>query len=82
MIQGSLVSGPWSKATRGNETIHTLSNGDLTLEFTNKGGVLRQATLNQFKTYRGDELRLFDSLGSRMHYALVTDQSLVRSDQC
>jgi YidC/Oxa1 family membrane protein insertase len=78
----SLVSGPWSQATRGNETIHTLSNGDLTLEFTNKGGVLRQATLNQFKTYRGDELRLFDSLGSRMHYALVTDQSLVRSDQC
>ncbi|MGA1330516.1 MAG: membrane protein insertase YidC [Bacteroidia bacterium] len=81
-LDTAIGTGPWAMATRGTETTHTLSNGDLTLEFTSKGGVVRHATLNEFKTYRGEALRLFDSLGLRMQYALVTDQTIIRSDQC
>ena len=78
----ALAFGPWTAATQGTETSHTLSNGDLTLTFSSKGGVLRQASLPNFKTYQGQALEIFDSTGSQMHYALVTDRTIIRSDQC
>lgn len=78
----ALAFGPWAAATQGTETTHTLSNGDLTLTFSSKGGVLRQASLQNFKTYQGQALEIFDSTGSQMHYALVTDRAIIRSDQC
>ena len=78
----ALAFGPWTAATQGTETSHTLSNGDLTLTFSSKGGVLRQASLQNFKTYQGQALEIFDSTGSQMHYALVTDRTIIRSDQC
>ena len=78
----TLAFGPWTAATQGTETSHTLSNGDLTLTFSSKGGALRHASLQNFKTYQGQALEIFDSTGSQMHYALVTDRAIIRSDQC
>jgi YidC/Oxa1 family membrane protein insertase len=50
--------GDFSELLKGEEKITTITTQDLTLSFTNHGGVIRELELNRYKTYYKQPLKL------------------------
>lgn len=56
----------------GDSATVTLSNGDLTLEISNKGGVIARATLDKYQRYDSARVELISPATDRMGFTLTS----------
>ncbi|WP_118973523.1 membrane protein insertase YidC [Taibaiella koreensis] len=69
-------------AFRGSESLVTLSNGDLSLQFSTKGGYPVEASLDSFKTYNGALLSIFKgNKGNKLSFSIPVNGKTLISDQ-
>ncbi len=63
------------------EEIITISNDDLSLSFTSKGGFPVHADIKGFKTYEQDDLVLFDGEKNQLQFLLPYDGKVLPSNE-
>ncbi|WP_118950622.1 membrane protein insertase YidC [Taibaiella helva] len=69
-------------AFRGSESLVTLSNGELSLQFSTKGGYPVQASLDSFKTYSGGQLSIFKgNKGNKLSFSVPVNGKTLLTDQ-
>jgi YidC/Oxa1 family membrane protein insertase len=68
-------------AFRGEEKLVTLSNGQLSLQFTTKGGIPVQASLDSFKTYGGAPLSVFKGNANKLSFNIPVNGKTLITDQ-
>lgn len=63
--------GSLAPATEGEEALYTVRNEHFEVTFSNKGGVPVAAKLLEYKTYKQEDLFLFDQENGKMGYSFV-----------
>jgi len=63
------------------EEIITISNEDLSLSFTNKGGFPVHADIKGFKTYEQEDLILFDGEKNQLQFLLPYEGKILPSNE-
>lgn len=67
---------------RGTATMVNLSNGDLDLQFSTKGGFPVAASLDSFKTYSGKQLNIFKGeKGNKLSFNIPVNGKTIATDQ-
>lgn len=67
-------------AFQGKASFVTVTNGDLNLTFTTKGAYPVKAGLNQFKTYYGDSLAIFDGPNNKLSFNIPVDGRIMPTE--
>jgi YidC/Oxa1 family membrane protein insertase len=68
-------------AFRGEDKLVNLSNGELNLQFSTKGGYPVQANLDSFKTYGGAPLSIFKGRNNRLSFNIPVNGKTITTDQ-
>ncbi len=77
----AVVDSTLPAAFRGKEEKVALSNGELSILFTTKGGFPVKAGLDSFKTYSGLPLNIFEGDTNKLLFSIPVNGKLVYTDQ-
>ncbi|MDO5570374.1 MAG: membrane protein insertase YidC [Bacteroidales bacterium] len=72
--------GVFANAVNGESKVVSLDNEFLSLKFNTKGGILEEAVLKDYKTYKDDQVVLFNKEDDNYGFSFVTaDQKVVNT---
>lgn len=80
-LQKKSQYGAFYNAANGEETTYTLENGDVKIEFSNKGGSMVMANLKNYKTYEQEPLILFGDGDNSQTISFTTDNGQINSSE-
>ena len=74
------VYGGFSGNVLGEEKIQTIENSELKISFSNKGGIIRQVELKNYKTDGRKAVKLMDESNSQQALFFTADQKKINSN--